>query len=83
MISLRISEQTEKKLKQVAKAKGLSQSEYLRKILIADLEKEKASQTPWSLGHGSFGKYGSGQANLSKNRKVILKEKLRAKKSRH
>ena len=83
MISLRLDNKVERKLKRVAKAKGLSQSEYLRSILVDRLDQEAIDETPWSLGQDCFGKYGSGRGDLSTNRKYLLKEKLRAKKSRN
>jgi hypothetical protein len=36
----------------------------------------------WKLGKNVFGRFGSGNGNLSVDRKVILREKLRTKKSR-
>lgn len=83
MISLRLDSKIERELKRVAKAKGLSQSEYLRNILVDRLEQESADQTPWSLGQEMFGKYGSGQTDRATNRKALLKDKLRAAKSSH
>jgi len=81
MISLRLEPHTERELKRVAKSKGLTQSEYIRQILAKSLIKER--ETAWELGCEVFGKVGSGRSDLATNRKTILKDKLRAKQSRH
>jgi hypothetical protein len=83
MISLRLDSRLEQQLKEVAKAKGVTQSEYIRTLLAKQLDAEAQKQTPWSLGEGIFGKYGSGRGDLAGKRKSLLKEKLRAKQSGH
>jgi len=57
---------------------GVSKSELIRKSIIdflGNLEKP----SPWELGNGLFGKYASGQHDLSINRKVLVKERIKAK----
>jgi len=62
----------------------MSKSEYLRGLIIEKLESERAQKmTPWELGKQVFGQFDSGRSDLSKNRKAILKEKLREKVRRH
>lgn len=67
-----------------AELKGVTKSEYLRSALMQRLEEDlRAKSSPWELGKAVFGKYDGGDPNRSTNRKVLLKEKLRAKTSGH
>ena len=84
MISVRIDPTLENELSLVAKEKGMSKSKYLRGLIIEKLETERVhKKTPWELGKHVFGKFDSGRSDLSKNRKAILKEKIREKACRH
>jgi RHH-type transcriptional regulator, rel operon repressor / antitoxin RelB len=78
MITLRLDPNLEKKISTVAKNLGLTKSDVIRKSLIEYLEKLERPEA-WELGKDYFGKYSSGQKNLSVDRKTILKEKIRAK----
>ena len=78
MITLRLDPQLEQTINSVAYQLGVSKSELIRKSItdfLGNLEKP----SPWELGNDLFGKYASGQHDLSKNRKVLIKEKIRAK----
>jgi len=78
MITLRLNPELEKTINDTAHRLGLSKSELIRKSVteyIVKLEKPSA----WELGNDIFGKYASGQNNLSKDRKALLKERIRAK----
>ena len=78
MITLRLDPKLEKTINDVAHRLGVSKSELIRKSLTEYIDKlEKPS--PWELGNDIFGKYSSGQNNLSTDRKTLLKEKIRAK----
>ncbi len=78
MITLRLDPKLERTINDVAHRLGLSKSELIRKSVTEYINKlEKPS--PWELGNDIFGKYASGQDNLSKDRKALLKEKIRAK----
>ena len=57
---------------------GVSKSELIRKS-ITDYLGNLDKPSPWELGNDLFGKYASGQHDLSINRKVLVKEKIRAK----
>ncbi len=75
MLTLRLSSDMEEKLNHLAELLGIPKSEIVRKSLKAyfkDLEKNNA----WNSGKEFFGRYSSGQADLSENRKSILKQKL-------
>jgi hypothetical protein len=70
----------EEKLNHIAELLGIPKSEIVRKSLKAylkDLEKNNA----WNSGKDFFGRYSSGQADLSENRKSILKQKLQDKRN--
>ncbi|MCF6259688.1 MAG: ribbon-helix-helix domain-containing protein [Gammaproteobacteria bacterium] len=78
MITLRLDPKLEKTINDAAHRLGLSKSELIRKSVTEYINKlEKPS--PWELGSDFFGKYASGQGNLSRDRKALLKEKIRAK----
>ncbi|VAX10362.1 hypothetical protein MNBD_GAMMA26-1526 [hydrothermal vent metagenome] len=78
MITLRLDQQLEKTINDAAHRLGLSKSELIRKSVIEYIDKLK-KPSPWELGNDFFGKYASGQDNLSQDRKALLKEKIRAK----
>ncbi len=78
MITLRLDEKLEKTINDAAQRLGLSKSELIRKSIIEYTDKLK-KPSPWELGNDFFGKYASGQDNLSEDRKVLLKEKISAK----
>ncbi|HAE38129.1 MAG TPA: CopG family transcriptional regulator [Candidatus Riflebacteria bacterium] len=80
MLTLRLSSDMEEKLNHIAELLGIPKSEIVRKSLKAylkDLEKNNA----WNSGKDFFGRYSSGQADLSENRKSILKQKLQDKRN--
>lgn len=78
MITLRLDPGLEQQISRAAKDLGLSKSEFIRQGLveyIAKLDRQNA----WDAGRDLFGKYESGQGHLSRNRKKIVREKIRAK----
>ncbi|HHJ40423.1 MAG TPA: CopG family transcriptional regulator [Methylothermaceae bacterium] len=78
MITLRLDPKLERTINDAAHRLGLSKSELIRKSVTEYIDKlEKPSS--WELGKDIFGKYASGQDNLSKDRKALIKEKIRAK----
>ena len=78
MITLRLDSDLEKNINNIAHQMGLSKSEFIRKSITAYIEKVE-HPSAWELGNNLFGKYASGQNNLSQDRKSIAKEKIRAK----
>ena len=78
MITLSLDPKLEQKMSNTAKNLGLSKSELVRKSLVEYLGR-LSKQNAWEAGHELFGKYSSGNGNLSTDRKEILKEKIRAK----
>ncbi len=84
MISVRLKPKIEEKLNKVVQSKGITKSEYLRAALTETLAKDlDAQKNHWEIGRDLFGRYGGGDPNRSKNRKSLIKEKIRAKASRH
>ena len=80
MITLRLDPNLEKSLIQLAKQRGVSKSEIIRKSLALYMEQIARSElSPWELGKDLFGKHGSGDGNLSSQRKRILKDRLKEK----
>ena len=78
MITLRLDSKLEQSINNTAKNLGLTKSELIRKSITEYLGKLK-SPNAWDTGEDLFGKYSSGLGNLSANRKVLLKNKIKAK----
>lgn len=78
MITLRLDPNLEKEVRNTAKNLGLTKSDLIRKSILEYLGKIE-SPNAWDLGKDLFGRYSSGENNLSVDRKNILKEKIRAK----
>lgn len=83
MLSIRLDPKTEDELNRNAEALGVTKSEFIRQLIQEKLEANATKATPWQLGQNLFGRTGSGQRDRSRDRKKILKEKLRAKASGH
>lgn len=82
-ISLRLDDALDTALEKYADILGRSKSDVIRSLVRETVSKPCGIPTPWELGKEVFGIAGSGRDDLSVNRKNILREKLRAKKSRH
>jgi RHH-type transcriptional regulator, rel operon repressor / antitoxin RelB len=78
MITLRLDPKLEQAVNMTAKNLGLTKSELIRKCIADYMAKSKPSNA-WDTGKDLFGKYSSGKGNLSSERKVLLKEKIRSK----
>lgn len=78
MITLRLDPNLEEVVNATAKNLGLTKSDVIRQSIIDYLEKIGSSNA-WDVGHDLFGKYSSGNGNLSVDRKEILKAKIKAK----
>jgi predicted transcriptional regulator len=78
MITLRLDSALEKNLTDMANILGLTKSELIRRSLFEYLEKIRRPSA-WELGEDKFGRYASGKGNLSSDRKVLLKEKIKSK----
>ncbi|VEN73151.1 CopG family transcriptional regulator [Candidatus Desulfarcum epimagneticum] len=78
MITLRLDPKLEKAINNTARNLGMTKSELIRKSIDEYLGK-LAKPNAWNAGQDLFGKYSSGQGNLSADRKEIVKNKIRAK----
>ena len=78
MITLRLDQELENSIKNIATNMGISKSELVRKS-ITEFIKTIEKPTPWELGSELFGKYASNVNNLSQDRKELIKEKIKAK----
>jgi predicted DNA-binding protein len=84
-ISLRLDDKLTRKLASVAKARGISKPELIRKCLDAYLSDQEQQPTAWELGRHLFGCCKSGQGDLSVRAKEVARERIhsrRAKKGR-
>ena len=78
MITLRLDQDLEQKVNTTAKNLGLTKSELIRKSIKEYLGKLKQPDA-WIIGEELFGKYSSGQGNLSSDRKELVKNIIQAK----
>ena len=72
MITLRLDPELENSIQRSAKLLGISKSELIRNSVTEYLSK-LSKPSPWELGKEYFGKYASGQTNLSADRKLLFK----------
>lgn len=79
MISLRIPEEMEKRLRSLARLEGKSRSEIIKQSIAEYLTRREGALTPYELGKDLFGAASSDREDLSVNRKQYLKESLQAK----
>ncbi len=80
-VSVRFDPDDERKLEAAAIAQGVSKSEYIRRCVAQELEREPVDRAKlaWELGKDVFGKYGSGRSDVSQNDEKILREIFNAK----
>ena len=78
MITLRLDPILEQAVNNTAKNLGLTKSDLIRKSILDYLGK-LGKQNAWEAGQDLFGRYHSGCGNLSADRKIILEDKIKAK----
>lgn len=78
MLSVRLSESLEKQLISIAHTEQKSKTEIVKNALLFYIDNivSHKTQTPYDLGKDFFGKYGSGENDLSSTYKTKIKEKL-------
>ncbi len=81
MLTLRLDEKLENKVKTTASQLGISKSELIR-ISVSEYIQKQQKPNAWELGKELFGKHASGKGDLSENRKALMKEKIKAKHQR-
>ncbi|BCL60069.1 transcriptional regulator [Desulfomarina profundi] len=80
MITIRLDQKLEQQIENTAKNLGLSKSELIRKSINEYLSKLKQPNA-WDIGEDLFGKYSSGLGNLSSDRKELIKNTIKAKRT--
>jgi predicted transcriptional regulator len=81
MLTIRISEETEKELVQYCLDEGLTKSMVVKEALVAYLSQKRKTKSPYAAGEDLFGQEGSGTSDKSTSYKQRLKAKLHAKHS--
>jgi predicted DNA-binding protein len=81
MITLRLDAQLEQEITSLAKQMGVSKSALVRDSIQQFIAQRKPASA-WELGQDVFGKHGSGQGNLARDRKQLLKLKIAAKRQK-
>jgi len=81
MIAVRLPEVLEKKLNSVAENTQRTKTDIVKEALLFYFEAraKEEEKTPYELGESMFGRYESGQDDLSTTYKQRLREKLNAK----
>jgi predicted transcriptional regulator len=79
MTTARLPYDIEQKLEAASKAQGKPKSAFIREALVQYFVNEETEKSSWEVGEPYFGKYASGEEDLSVTYKDRLKEKIRAK----
>ena len=79
MMTVRLNEDLERALQDLASKEGMTKSQLVRQCLEEFVTRKKEEKTPWELGEHLFGKHGSGQNDLSTNRKKVARDKIHTK----
>jgi antitoxin component of RelBE/YafQ-DinJ toxin-antitoxin module len=78
LITLRLDPKLEQSINTIAQQMGVSKSELIRKSITEFINKQD-KPSPWELGNAVFGKYASTYESLSKDRKTLIKDKIKSK----
>jgi predicted DNA-binding protein len=81
-ISLRLDDRLTRRLAALAKARGISKSELIRKCLDEYLVGQEQQPTAWELGRHLFGCYKNGQGDRSVRAKEVAREQIRARRAK-
>jgi hypothetical protein len=81
-ISLRLDDRLARKLTSVAKARGISKCELIRKCLDEYLEGDDEEPSAWNLGRHLFGCYDSGQGHLAVRAKEVAGKRIHARRGK-
>jgi plasmid stability protein len=77
-ISVRLDKELEQALRIQAARAEVAISDFIREAIKEKLARMESAASPYELGKDSFGKYSSGQSELSANRKKLIRERLHA-----
>jgi len=79
-LSIRLDPRTQEALRQHLEQAGVTQSSFVREAIREKLARyAPEASTPYQLGEPLFGRYASGDANRSQQRKTLIRERLGAK----
>lgn len=81
MFSIRLSNDMEKRIKELAEKNKVNKSDIVKEALQDYLAKEESKESPYKLGEDLFGQYSSGDGSLSENYRLTVKEKIREKRT--
>lgn len=73
MMTIRLDDSLENKIEKMSLSLGITKSELIRRSIQMFIESSEKLD-PWNAGKDLFGKFASGRADLSENRKKIVKE---------
>ena len=82
MISVRLPEELEKKLNQLAESKNVTKTHLVKEALNKYIAEKEEKKDSYQLGKDLFGKYGSGEGNLSTTYKKRVSDRTYEKYSR-
>ena len=77
MTTARLPRETRNKLLILSKVKGKTKSDIIKESLDMYYEREESEIDSYTLGLPYFGKFGSGESDLSTTYKERIKEKIR------
>jgi hypothetical protein len=75
-MTIRLKQPIEDKIAWASDLLKISKSELVRRSVLKFIQEEVSKPSPWEAGQNVFGMFDSGNAELSTNRKTILREKL-------
>jgi predicted DNA-binding protein len=78
MTTVRLPLDIDMRLTMLTKARQKTKSQLIKEILESFFTSQENEESSYELGKDLFGRYGSGNGNLSKDYKKIIKEKLYA-----
>jgi len=78
MLTVRLDNELETEIKNIAKNMHISKSELVRKSVV-EFIKQVDKPSPWQLGKEVFGKYASDNSTLAEDRKKLVRAKIYAK----
>ena len=82
MLTVRLPQDMEDRLKQIAVSEKRTKTQVIRAALEAYLQARHDTKSASELGEDLFGRHGSGHGQLSTSYKRLLKERIRARRAR-
>ncbi len=79
MRTVRLTEEEERKLDYLARQKNVSRSQVIREALESYFDQAEVGRSSFEKGKALFGKFRSGEAGRSKERKERIHQKIRRK----